>query len=351
MIAIDYARASASDAASYRNELREKTAVTSNIIRWATAVVVVSRAMGTVPTASAYPDRPIRLIVGFPPGGSSDAMARIVQLGLEKQLGQPIVIENKPGAGAMIAIDLTAKSAPDGYTLGLGGAGALGSNLGLGEKMPYDPHKDIVPVTGLAGSPFLLAASPSLQDKSLRDIIALAKRDPGKFAIGHGGIGTGMHLTAEMLNQMAGTKIALVPYRGMAPVVNDLIGGHVDLGIVDPPSAMAAMQSGQLKPVAITSAKRFARLPNIPTVDESGLPGFESNGWFGFVAAAGTPADVIAKLNAAFVKVLNDPEVVERIRALGSEPMPMTPPEFAAFIKRELDKWSKVAQTAGAKPN
>jgi tripartite-type tricarboxylate transporter receptor subunit TctC len=207
--------------------------VTRNITRFATAVIAVTLTMGAVPTADAFPDKSIRLIVGFPPGGSSDAMARIVQQGLEKQLGQPVVIENKPGAGAMIAVDQVAKAAPDGYTLGLGGAGALGSNLGLPEKMPYDPRKDIAPVSGLAGSPFLLAAAPSLKGKSLRDIIALAKADPGKLVIGHGGNGTLMHLSAEMLNQMAGLKIALVPYRGIAPVVNDLIGGHVALGIVD----------------------------------------------------------------------------------------------------------------------
>jgi tripartite-type tricarboxylate transporter receptor subunit TctC len=325
--------------------------VTRKIARFATAVIAVALTMGTVPTADAFPDKSIRLIVGFPPGGSSDAMARIVQQGLEKQLGQPVVIENKPGAGAMIAVDQVAKSTPDGYTIGLGGAGALGSNLGLGEKMPYDPRKDIAPVTGLAGSPFMLAAAPSLKGKSLRDVIALAKSDPGKLVIGHGGNGTLMHLTAEMLNQMAGTKIALVPYRGIAPVVNDLIGGHVTLGIVDPPSAMAALEGGKIETVAITSAKRFSRLPEIPTFAEAGLPGFESNGWFGIVAPAATPPDVIAKLNAAFVTVLKDPEVVERIRALGSEPMPMTPSEFAAFTAREIDKWMKVAQTAGAKAN
>jgi tripartite-type tricarboxylate transporter receptor subunit TctC len=303
----------------------------------------------SIPAASAYPDKPIRFIVGFPPGGSSDAMARTVQAGLEKQLGQPVVIENKPGAGAMIGVDAVAKSAPDGYTIGLGGAGAFGTNLALGEKMPYDPQKDIVPITALAGSPFILAAAPSLKGKSLRDIIALAKSEPGKLAIGHGGNGTGMHLTAEMLNQMAGTRMALVPYRGMAPVVNDLIGGHIALGISDPPSAMAAMQAGKIEAVAMTSAKRFSRLPDIPTVAESGLPGFEANGSFGIVAPAGTPPEVIDKINTAFVTVLNDPAVVERIHALGAEPMPMTPSEFGAYIARDLAKWSKVVQGMNAR--
>jgi tripartite-type tricarboxylate transporter receptor subunit TctC len=323
--------------------------MTRDIVRFAAAMVALGVGLGIVPAAGAFPDKPIRFIVSFPPGGSSDAMARTVQAGLEKQLGQPVVIENKPGAGAMIGIDAVAKSAPDGYTIGLGGAGAFGTNLALGEKMPYDPRKDIVPVTGLAGSPFILAAAPSLKGKSLRDIIALAKADPGKLAIGHGGNGTGMHLTAEMLNQMAGTKIALVPYRGIAPVVNDLIGGHVDLGIVDPPSAMAAMEAGKIETVAITSAKRFSRLPDIPTIAESGLPGFESNGSFGIVAPAGTPPEVIAKLNAAFVAVLNDPAVVERIHALGAVPMPMTPSEFGTYTARDLAKWEKVVHGMKAK--
>jgi tripartite-type tricarboxylate transporter receptor subunit TctC len=301
--------------------------------------------------ASAYPERPIRLIVSFPAGGSSDAMARIVQPGLEKLLGQSVVIDNRPGAGGMLAIDMIAKSPPDGYVIGLGGAGALGTNLGLQEKMSYDPIKDIAPVTGLAGSPFILAAAPAFKGKSLREIIALAKSSDAKLSIGHGGNGTLMHLTAEMLNQTAGTKIALVPYRGIAPVVNDLIGGHIALGIIDPPTGMAAIEAGTIATIAISSAKRFSRLPEIPTFDEAGLRDFESNGWFGIVAPAGTPHDVIARLNAAFVTVLNDPAVADRIRALGSEPMPMTPDAFAAFIRSEIDKWLKVVAASGAKPN
>jgi tripartite-type tricarboxylate transporter receptor subunit TctC len=321
----------------------------SNIVRCAAAFVAAAAALASFPAAAAYPEKPIRFIVGFPPGGSSDAMARTVQAGLEKQLGQPVVIENKPGAGAMIGIDAVAKAAPDGYTIGLGGSGAFGTNAALGEKMPYDPQKDIVPITALAGSPFLLAAAPTLKGKSLRDIIAMAKADPGKLVIGHGGNGTGMHLTAEMLNQMAGTSMALVPYRGMAPVLNDLIGSHIALGISDPPSAMAAMEAGKIEVVGISSAKRFPRLPDIPTIAELGVPGFESNGSFGIVAPAGTPPEVIAKLNAAFVTVLNDPAVVDRIHALGSVPMPMTPSEFGDYIARDLSKWLKVVQGMNAK--
>jgi tripartite-type tricarboxylate transporter receptor subunit TctC len=312
-----------------------------------TACLLIGLAGGT---ANAYPDRPIRLIVSFPPGGSSDAMARIVQRGIEKLLGQPMVIENRPGAGGMIAIDGVAKAAPDGYVIGLGGAGALGTNLGFQAKMSYDPQKDIAPVTGLAASPFILAASPSFPGKSLRDVIALAKGQQ-KLAIGHGGNGTLMHLTAEMFNQMVGTNIALVPYRGIAPVVTDLIGSHVALGIIDPPSGMTAIEASKIKTIAISSIKRFPRLPDILTFAEAGLPDFESTGWFGIVAPAGTPVDVIAKLNAAFVTVLKDPDIVERIRALGSEPIPMTSAEFTAFIEVEIKKWFKVAAASNVKPN
>src|SRR5215813_4012682 len=226
------------------------------IVRGA-AMVVACWCAGIMAAAAAYPERPIRLIVSFPPGGSSDAMARIVQPGLERLFAQPVVIENRAGAGGMIAIDAVAKSAPDGYVLGLGGAGALGTNLALGEKMSYDPRKDIAPVTGLAGSPFILAAAPSFPGGSLRAVIAQAKASAEKLAIGHGGNGTLMHLTAELFNQMAGTRVTLVPYRGIAPVVSDLVGSHVALGIIDPPSGMAAIEGGQIKTIAITSAKRF----------------------------------------------------------------------------------------------
>ncbi len=320
-----------------------------DMVRAIGAAMVACLCVGSGPAAGAYPDRPIRLLVSFPPGGSSDAMARIVQPGLERLLGQPIVIENRAGAGGMLAIDVVAKAAPDGYVIGLGGAGALGTNLALQEKMPYDPRKDVAPVSGLAGSPFILAAAPSFPGTSLREVIARAKASGDKLSIGHGGNGTLMHLTAEMFNQMAGTKAALIPYRGIAPVVTDLVGNHVALGIIDPPSGMSQIEGGQLKTIAISSAKRFPRLPQIPTFAESGLPGFESNGWFGIVAPAATPADVIATLNTALVKVLKEPDVVERIRALGAEPMPMSPAEYGAFINAEIDKWLKVV--AGGKPN
>ena len=307
-------------------------------------------AFGSDPAASAWPEKPVRLLIGFPPGGSSDAVARIVQSGLEKELGQSVVIENRPGAGGSIALERIAKSDPDGYTIGLGGAGSLVANLS-GQALPYDPRKDLIPVTGLASSPFILVAANSYRGRSLHDFVATAKQPGQTASIGHGGNGTLMHLTAEMLNQKAGTKIALVPYRGTAPVVNDLLGGHVAFGIVDPPAAIGAIEGKAIVPIAISSAARFPLMPDIPTFAESGLPGFESTGWFGIVAAGGTPPDVIARINAAFVKVLKDPDVTKQIRALGSEPMPMTPAEFAAFIDKEASKWDAVVKAAAQKPN
>ena len=321
----------------------------SRTIVWA-VFAIFAVALSAEPAASAYPDKPIRLLIGFPPGGSSDPVARIVQSGVEKELGQSVVIENRPGAGGSIALERIAKSDPDGYTIGLAGAGALVANLS-GQALPYDPRKDLIPVTGLASTPFILVAANSYRGRSLADFIAMAKQ-PGQTAtIGHGGNGTLMHLTAEMLNQRAGTKVGLVPYRGTAPVVNDLMGGHVAFGIVDPPSALAAIEGKTIAPIAISSTARFPLMPDIPTFAESGLPGFESTGWFGIIATGGTPPDVIAKINAAFVKVLKDPEVARQIRALGSEPMPMTPAEFSAFIDKESDKWDAVAKAAAQKPN
>ena len=302
-------------------------------------------AVGSGRAASAYPERAIRLVVGFPADGSSDAIARIVQPNVEKQLGQTLVIENRPGAGGAIAMGIVAKAPPDGYLIGLGGAAGLGVSLGVQENITYDA-KDLAPITGLASVPFILAASNSLQGKTLRDIIAMAKQ-PNKLALGHGGNGTLMHLASEMFNQMADTRLELVPYRGMAPVVTDLIGGHMPLGIVDPPSAMTAIEGGLITPIAVSSAHRYPGLPETPTFAEQGLAGFEAIGWFGIVAPAGTPGDVVAKINSAFVTALNDPAIVGRIRGLGSDPMPMAPDEFSRFLESEARKWETVAAKAG----
>jgi len=297
------------------------------------------------PLSHAYPDRPIRLIVVFPPGGSSDSMARIVQNVVEKQLGQSLVIENRPGAGGAIGLEVLKKAEPDGYTIAMAGAGALVTDV-ESRLASYDPRKDFTPITGIGSSPFLLAAANSFGDKPLKEVIALGKKR-GTGIIAHGGNGTLMHLTAEMFNQQAGTQFDLLPSRGMAPVLNDLMGGHVPLGILDPPTAKGAIDGGQIKVIAITSKERFPILPQIPTMAEAGLPGFEAAGWFGIVAPRGLPEDAAKKLNAAFVSALKDPATAEKIRSLGSEPMPMTPAEFRTYIDREIEKWAAVSKTAG----
>jgi hypothetical protein len=216
------------------------------VTAWVRAAATVTVCLGVVTGAIAqttWPERPIRILISFPPGGSTDVIGRILQPGLEKRLGQTVIIENRPGAGGMLATAAIAKSTPDGYTLGLSGAGALAGNVALGEKMSYDPRKDLAPITALGGSPFMLAAAPSFSDASVGGVIAAVERGGEKLSIGHGGNGTLMHLTAQMFNQMAGTRVPLVPYKGTAAVVTDLLGGHVALGIVDPPAAGAAFEA------------------------------------------------------------------------------------------------------------
>lgn len=319
--------------------MRRTTYAVSTILLALLALIGVSR------PSLAYPDRPIRLIVVFPPGGSSDSMARIVQRFVENQLGQPIVIENRAGAGGAVGLEALKKAEPDGYTIAMAGAGALVTDV-ESRQASYDPRKDFTPITGIGSSPFLLAAAKSFGEKPLKDVIAIGKK-PGASMIAHGGNGTLMHLTAEMFNQRAGTYFDLVPSRGMAPVLNDLIGGHIPLGILDPPTAKGAIDGGQINIIAITSKTRFSILPNIPTMAEAGLPNFEATGWFGIVASRGVPDDVASKLNAAFVAALKDPTIAEKIRTLGSEPMPMTSAQFRTYIDAEIEKWAAVSKAAG----
>jgi tripartite-type tricarboxylate transporter receptor subunit TctC len=318
------------------------------MVRWA-AFALFAWFGCLVAAADDYPSRPIRLIVTFPPGGSADVMARAIQPHLERQLGQPIVIDNRTGAGGVTGVEAVARSAPDGYTIGLGAAGALAVNLSLKEKMPYDPFTELVPISGLAKTPFILAAAPNFEPNAVRDVIAEAKRKPGAIAIGHGGNGTAMHLTAQLFTHMAGLDMTLVPYRGTGPATQDLVAGHIPLAITDPPTAVSLIQSKQIKPLAVSTKERFEAMPDLPTMDESGLPGYESIGWFGFVAPAGTPTEIVAKLNGAIVTALKDPGMLERTRTLGAIPMPFTPAEFARYIRSEYEKWAAVVAQTGAK--
>ena len=259
-------------------------------------------AMASQSWAQTYPNKPIRFIVPFPAGGSTDAVARAMQPALEKILGQPVVVENRSGAGGVLGVDAVAKSAPDGYTIGIAGAGALGVNIGEPVKKPFDPAKDLALISKAAGSPFILVAPPTLNANSLGDVIKLAKAEPGRVSIGHGGNGTAMHLAAMMLASLADVNINLVPYRGTAPAVADTIAGHVQLGITDPPPSMGAISEGKLKALAVTSKARFPVFPNVPTADEQGLKGFDVTGWFGIAAPGATPPAIVTKLNEAVVK-------------------------------------------------
>ena len=292
--------------------------------------------------AQAFPDKPLRFFVPFPAGGSTDAVARAMQPALEKILGQPVVVENRPGAGGMLGVDAIAKAAPDGYTIGLAGAGALGVNIGERVTRPYDPAKDLAMISRAAESPFILVATPGLKASTLGDVIKLAKAEPDRMSIGHGGNGTAMQLAALTFVTMADVKINLVPYRGTAPAVTDAIAGHVQLAIADPPPSMGAISEGKLKAIAVSSKQRFAVFPDVPTFDEMGLKDFEITGWFGIAAPGGTPRHIVMKLNAAVVAVLKDAEVARRIRTVGMEPVPTTPEEFSAYIESEIVKAAKL---------
>ena len=301
--------------------------------------------------AQTYPSKPIRFLVPFPAGGSTDAVARAMQPALEKLLGQPVVVENRAGAGGMLGVDAIAKAAPDGYTIGIAGAGAVGVNIGERMKRPYDPAKDLAPISGAAGSPFILVAPPTLNAASVGDVIKLAKAEPGRLSIGHGGNGTAMQLTALTFVSMADVKINLVPYRGTAPAVTDTIAGHVQLGIADPPPSMGAISEGKLKALAVSSKTRFSMFPDVPTFDEQGLKDFDVTGWFGISAPGGTPRAIVMALNAAVVTALKDPEVVRRIRTVGMEPAPMTPEQFSAYIDSQIVKAEKLQAMSGDKQN
>jgi tripartite-type tricarboxylate transporter receptor subunit TctC len=315
------------------------------------ALAALATWAGPAVAADAYLSRPIHFIVSFPPGGSADVVVRALQPYLERDLGQPIVVDNRPGAGGVIGVDAVAKAAPDGYVVGLGAAGALAVNVSLQQSMPFDPRKDLAPITRLADIPFLLITSASSPIKSLRDAIELAKAKPDAVSVGHGGNGTAMHLSAQLFNQMAQVRTSPVPYRGSSPVANDVLAGHIPLGVVDVTSAIALVKAGQVRALAVTTARRIGSLPDVPTFAEAGLPGYESVGWFGIVAPAGTPPEIIAKLNKAIVAALNDPEIAERARTVGVEPASSTPEEFARFIGSETEKWAKVVATSGAKAN
>ena len=299
--------------------------------------------------SSDFPNKPIRMIVTFPPGGSADAIVRMLVPKLNEKLGQPVIVDNRPGAGGNVGLTAVAKAPGDGYTMGVGAAGALSANVSLYPNMPFDPLKDFKPVGMLAAIPFVIVGHPSVPAKTQKELIALAKAQPGKLSIGHGGNGTAMHLSAALFSQMADVKLVEVPYRGSGPAALDALGGQIPLAVVDLPSALQQIKAGKLIAYAVTSPQRLPMLPDVPTVAEAGLPGYDSTGWFGVVAPADTPAPIVARMNAEIVAALNDEKVKESMRTLGVEPAPGTPKDFDNYIRSETKKWAKVIKTAGIK--
>lgn len=305
----------------------------------------------TLAQGTEYPNKPIKVVVTFPPGGSSDAIVRMLSPRLNDKLGQSLVVENRPGAGGNIGLSAVAKASPDGYTLGVGAAGGLTANVSLYPQMPFDVAKDFVPITMLAAIPFVLVGHPSVEANNLQQLIALAKAQPGKLSIGHGGNGTAMHLSTALFTQMADIKLIEVPYRGSGPAAMDTLSGQVQLSITDLPAALPHIKAGKLKAFAVTSPKRLSNLPEVPTLSESGLTGYDSTGWFGLVAPAGTPAAIVQRLNAEWTAALNDDAIKAQMRNSGMEPMPTSSENFEAYIKNETQKWAKVIKQANIKLN
>jgi tripartite-type tricarboxylate transporter receptor subunit TctC len=299
--------------------------------------------------AQAYPTRPIRLVVPFPPAGTTDILARAVAQRLSVSLGQSVIIDNRPGAAGNIGSDLVAKSAPDGYTLLMGTVGTHAINPSLYGKMPYDHVKDFVPIVLVAGVPNVLEVTPSLPVNSVADLIKLAKEKPGQLNFASSGSGTSIHLSGELFKTMAGVDMMHVPYKGSAPALTDLMGGQVQLMFDNLPSSLAQIKAGKLRAIAVTSAQRAPALPNVPTIAESGLPGFEASSWFGLLAPAGTPAAVVARINADVNQWLQTAEAKESLLAQGAIPAGGTPEQFAAHIRAETEKWAKVVKVSGAK--
>jgi tripartite-type tricarboxylate transporter receptor subunit TctC len=304
-----------------------------------------------VASAQAYPSKPVRLVVPYPPGGVVDVTTRAIALPLTEGLGQQIVVENRPGGGGNIATDFVARAAPDGYTL-LIFADTNTIAPSLYPKLNHDPVKDFAPITMLAAGSHILVAHPSVPAGNLKELIALAKQKPGALAYASPGNGTAQHLGTEMLKTMAGINLTHVPYKGGGQAISDVVGGQVPLGMLGLAPALPHIKSGRLKAIAVTGRKRTPVLPEVPTMIESGLPGFSTTLWLGAVAPAGTPAPVIQKLHAEFVKAAHNPAVIERLAAVGLEPATnATPQEFAALIREEIARWTPIVKASGAKPD
>lgn len=303
---------------------------------------------GSAAAQTSYPNKPIRFVVPYPPGGFTDILARIVGQKLTESWAQPVMIENRGGGGSTIGTDIVAKAPPDGYTI-LMVAPDLAINPGLYLKLPYDTVKDFAPVTLVAWGPMVLVVHPSLSAHSVKELIALAKSEPHPLNYASGGNGTGGHLAMELFKTMAGVNMVHVPYKGIGPASNDLLGGQVSLMFLQMAVARPLILAGKLRALAVAGGQRSQAMPELPTVAEAGLPGFDVNPWFGIITRAETPKDIVAKLSTEIGKIMRLPEVKERLSSQGGEPVTDTPEEFATFIKAEIVKWTKVIKESGAR--
>ncbi len=299
--------------------------------------------------AQDYPAKPIRLIVPFPPGGGTDIAGRTVANKLSETLRWTFVIENKPGAGGNLGVERAVKSPPDGYTLVIGQTSNLAINPALYAKLPYDPLKDLSPVALIVSAPVVLVVAANSPYKSLGDLVAAARRDPGAVTFASPGNGTVSHLAGELLQRASGVKFTHVPYKGAAQAMTDLLGGQVQSFMSSVPSALAQIRGGRLRAIAVTSAKRAAEMPEVPAIAESGYAGFDATTWYGLLAPAGTPAAVIKRLNAELNRVLEMPDVRQRLAAEGGEVLGGSPEGFASLIKADHAKWGRIVKESGAK--
>ena len=312
------------------------------------AATLAVASMGSALAADAYPDKPLTMIVPFSAGGTTDILARIVGQALGQELGQTIIIENKPGAGGNIGAQQASRAKADGYTLFMGTVGTHAINQALYKKLPYDPVKDFAPLSRVANVPNLLVAHPSRPYKTVQEMIAYAKKHPGEVTYGSPGSGASPHVSGALFQSMTGAELTHVPYKGSAPAISDLLGNQIAVMFDNMPSAIQHVRSGKLRPIAVTTAKRSPELPDVPTIAAAGVPGYEATSWFGLWAVAGTPAPILTKLQTALTKVLKDPAVAKKIAAQGGEVVIETPAQFDAFIKSEAAKWGKVVKESGA---
>jgi tripartite-type tricarboxylate transporter receptor subunit TctC len=299
--------------------------------------------------AQAYPNKPIRLIVPFPPGGGNDVIARVISQKLGERLGQQVVVDNKAGANGIVGLQALMQSPPDGYTIAVGAAGPLAVNPSLYDKLPYDPVKDFSPITNMVNYPLLLVTHPSVPAKNIQELIALAKAKPGQLYFASPGSGNSGHLAGELFNSMARVNTVHVPYKGQGPALSDLISGQVQMLYSSIPSVVNQVKTGQLNALAVGSAKRVPSLPNIPTIAESGVPGYEAYSWVGMLAPAKTPKEIVNRLNAEIVDILKQKDVAEKLNQQGALPVGDTPEQFAAYIKTEIEKWGAVVRSANIK--